>query len=154
MNIAIDRAAIQRAVMRGQSVPAYMLAPPFVNGYDKAADTPPKVDVDGAKKLLTEAGYPNGFSVTMNCPNDRYINDEAICQATVSMLAKIGVNVKLSAGPKGPHFNLIQKNPPETEFYMLGWGVPDLRQPLHLLVPLSDPQGQGRHLERDQLFKS
>ena len=124
MNMAIDRVAIQRAVMRGESVPAGIIAPPFVNGYDKALDALPKVDIDGAKKLLTEAGYPNGFSVTLNCPNDRYINDEAICQAAVSMFAKIGINAKLSAQPKGPHFTLIQKNPPETEFYLLGWGVP------------------------------
>lgn len=124
MIAAIDREGIKRAVMRGQAVPAGMLAPPFVNGYDKAMDTPPKTDVEAAKKLMAEAGYPNGFSVTMNCPNDRYINDEAICQASVAMLAKIGINVKLAAGPKGPHFNLIQKDPPETEFFMLGWGVP------------------------------
>lgn len=121
---AIDREAIKRAVMRGQAVPAGMIAPPFVNGYDKALDTPPKADPEAAKKLLAEAGYPNGFSVTLNCPNDRYINDEAICQASVSMFAKIGINVKLSAGPKGPHFNLIQKEPPETDFFLLGWGVP------------------------------
>jgi len=124
MSMAIDREAIKRAVMRGQSVPANMLAPPFVNGYDKTMDTAPKVDIDQAKKLLAEAGYPNGFSVTLHCPNDRYINDEPICQASVAMLAKIGVNAKLLAQPKGQHFNLIQKQPPETEFFMLGWGVP------------------------------
>ena len=124
INMSIDRVAINRAVMRGQSVSAAIVAPPFVNGYAKAMDELPKVDLVAAKKLLTEAGYPNGFSVTLNCPNDRYINDEAICQAAVSMLAKIDIKVNLSAGPKGPHFNLIQKNPPETEFYMLGWGVP------------------------------
>jgi peptide/nickel transport system substrate-binding protein len=122
--MAIDRVAIQRAVMRGESVPAGIIAPPFVNGYDKALDTLPKVDIDGAKKLLADAGYPNGFSVTLHCPNDRYINDESICQAATSMFARIGVNVKLMAQPKGPHFTLIQKNPPETEFYLLGWGVP------------------------------
>jgi peptide/nickel transport system substrate-binding protein len=124
LNIALDRSAINRAVMRGQSVPAGMLAPPFVNGYTKEMDAAPKVDVDAAKKLMTEAGYPNGFQVTMNCPNDRYVNDEAICQAAVAMFSKIGVNVKLNAGPKGPHFTLIQKQPPETQFYLLGWGVP------------------------------
>jgi peptide/nickel transport system substrate-binding protein len=124
INMSIDRTAINKAVMRGQSVPAGIIAPPFVNGYTKDLDVLPKVDLDGAKKLLADAGYPNGFSVTLNCPNDRYINDEAICQAAVSMLAKIGIKVNLSSGPKGPHFNLIQKQPPETEFYMLGWGVP------------------------------
>ena len=124
MHMAIDREAIKRAVMRGQSIPAGLITPPFVNGYTKELDALPKVDLETAKKLLSEAGYPNGFSVTMNCPNDRYINDEQICQATTAMLAKIGITVKLVAQPKGPHFTLIQKEPPETEFYMVGWGVP------------------------------
>jgi peptide/nickel transport system substrate-binding protein len=124
VNMAIDREAIKRAVMRGQSVPAGVIAPPFVNGYTKDLDALPKVDVDKAKALLKDAGYPDGFQVTLNCPNDRYINDEGICQAAAAMLAKIGVQVNLVAQPKGPHFTLIQKQPPETEFYLLGWGVP------------------------------
>jgi len=124
MHMAIDREAIKRAVMRGQSVPAGIIAPPFVNGYSKELDTLPPVDLAKAKGLLKEAGYPDGFQVTLHCPNDRYINDEGICQAVTAMLAKIGVNVNLVAQPKGPHFTLIQKNPPETEFYLLGWGVP------------------------------
>ena len=124
VNMVIDREAIKRAVMRGQSVPAGVIAPPFVNGYTKELDTLPKVDLDRAKALLAEAGYPEGFQVTLNCPNDRYINDEGICQAAAAMLAKIGVKVNLVAQPKGPHFTLIQKTPPETDFYLLGWGVP------------------------------
>ena len=124
MHLAIDREAIKRAVMRGQSVPAGIITGPFVNGYTKALDVLPKPDPDAAKKLLVEAGYPSGFSITMHCPNDRYINDEAICQASAAMLAKIGVRVNLVAQPKGLHFNLVSKEPPETEFYMYGWGVP------------------------------
>jgi peptide/nickel transport system substrate-binding protein len=124
INLAIDREAIKRAVMRGQAVPAGIIAPPFVNGYSKALDTVPKVDIAKATALLKDAGYPNGFDVTLHCPNDRYINDEAICQAGSAMLAKIGIKVNLMAQPKGPHFTLIQKNPPETDFFLLGWGVP------------------------------
>jgi peptide/nickel transport system substrate-binding protein len=124
INMAIDREAIKRAVMRGQSVPAGVIAPPFVNGYTKELDAIPKVDLDKAKGLLKDAGYADGFAVTLHCPNDRYINDEGICQAAAAMLAKIGVKVNLVAQPKGPHFTLIQKQPPETEFYLLGWGVP------------------------------
>jgi len=124
VNMAVDREAIKRAVMRGQSVPAGVIAPPFVNGYTKELDAIAPVDVDKAKALLKEAGYADGFSVTLHCPNDRYINDEGICQAVTAMLAKIGVKVNLMAQPKGPHFTLIQKQPPETEFYLLGWGVP------------------------------
>jgi len=124
INVAIDREAIKRAVMRGQSVPAGVIAPPFVNGYTKELDTLPKVDLAKATALLKEAGYPDGFQVTLHCPNDRYINDEGICQAGAAMLAKIGIKVNLQAQPKALHFPLIQRDPPETDFYLLGWGVP------------------------------
>jgi peptide/nickel transport system substrate-binding protein len=124
MNMTIDRDAIKKVVMRGQSVPAGIVAPPFVNGYSKELDSIPKVDATLAKKLLADAGYADGFSVTLNCPNDRYVSDEGICQATASMLARIGIKVKLVAQSKSLHFPLIEKDPPETEFYLLGWGVP------------------------------
>jgi peptide/nickel transport system substrate-binding protein len=124
MNMSIDREGIKRAVMRGQSIPAGMLAPPFVNGYTKELDALPKADIAAAKKLLADAGYPKGFSVTLHCPNDRYVSDEGICQATAAMLARIGIKVDLVVQPKTKHFPLVEKEPPETEFYLLGWGVP------------------------------
>jgi peptide/nickel transport system substrate-binding protein len=124
MSMAIDRSAIQRAVMRGQSVPAGALVPPFVNGYTKELDTVAPGGVDAAKKLMTDAGYPNGFSVQLDCPNDRYVSDEGICQAATSMLARIGIKVTLSAQSKAKHFPMLQKQPPESQFYLLGWGVP------------------------------
>jgi len=124
VNTAVDREAIKRVVMRGQSIPAGVIAPPFVNGYTKELDQLSKVDLAQARALLKEAGYADGFQVTLNCPNDRYVNDEGICQAVTAMLAKIGIKVNLVAQPKGPHFTLIQKDPPETDFYLLGWGVP------------------------------
>jgi hypothetical protein len=71
---------------------------------------------------MAEAGYGDGFEVTCNCPNDRYINDEAICQAAVGMLGKIGIKANLVAQTKANHFPLIQNK--ETDFYLLGWGVP------------------------------
>ena len=64
MNMAINREAIQRVVMRAQSVPAGAIVPPFVNGYSKELDALPRVDVAKAKALLAEAGYPNGFSMS------------------------------------------------------------------------------------------
>jgi peptide/nickel transport system substrate-binding protein len=124
MNMALNRAAIQRVVMRGQSVPTGAIVPPFVNGWTKALDTPPAVDVAKAKALLAEAGYANGFTATLHCPNDRYVNDEAICQAAVGMWGQIGIKINLVSQSKSLHFPLIQKNPPETQFYLLGWGVP------------------------------
>ncbi|WP_299772959.1 ABC transporter substrate-binding protein [uncultured Tateyamaria sp.] len=122
MAMAMNRDAIRQVVMRGQSQPAGMIAPPFVNGWTEAMDGESSTDIDGAKALLAEAGYDSGFSIRLDCPNDRYINDEAICQAAVGMLGQIGVTVNLDAKPKAQHFPLITDG--QTDFYMLGWGVP------------------------------
>lgn len=121
---AIDIKAIGQKVMRGDAEPAGIIAAPFVRGWTKELDQRLPYDVDGAKKLLAEAGYPNGFTVKLDCPNDRYINDEAICQAAVGMLARIGVKVNLDAQPKSLHFPKLAKR--ETDMYMLGWGVTTL----------------------------
>lgn len=122
MNIALDRNAIKKVVMRDQSAPTNVIMPPFVNGWTKSLDAVPTRDMAKAKKLMADAGYADGFSITLNCPNDRYINDEAICQAAVGMLGQIGIKVNLDSKPKAQHFPLIKNK--TTEFYMLGWGVP------------------------------
>ncbi len=124
VNMTVNRSAIQRVTMRGQSIPTGIIAPPGVNGYTKELDQIPTADAAKAKALLAEAGYPEGFSVSFHCPNDRYLNDEAICQAVVGQLATIGIKANLVSQSKSIHFPLIQKNPPETDFYLLGWGVP------------------------------
>ena len=122
MNMAINREAIQKVVMRGQSAPTGVIMPPFVNGWTEELDKYPAHDVAAAKSLMKAAGFEEGFSITLNCPNDRYINDEAICQAAVGMLGQIGIEVNLDAKPKAQHFPLITER--TTDFYMLGWGVP------------------------------
>lgn len=123
MHLAIDRNAIKQVVMRGQSIPTGVAMPPFVNGWTPELDTyPEKADVEAAKALLAEAGYPDGFSITLDTPNNRYVNDEAISQAVVGMLGQIGVKVTLASRPITQHSPLIQNS--ETDFYLLGWGVP------------------------------
>jgi len=121
---AIDIDAIKKKVMRGLSEPAGIITFPGVTGYTKALDKRLPYDVDAAKKLLADAGYPNGFDVELRCPNDRYVNDEAICTAVVGMLGKIGVNVNLFSQTKSKHFKELKDN--QGDFYMLGWGVPTL----------------------------
>ena len=121
---AIDIEAIKKKVMRGLSEPAGIITFPGVNGYTAELDKRLPYDVDAAKKLLASAGYPNGFDVELRCPNDRYVNDEAICTAVVGMLGKIGVNVNLFAQTKSKHFKELKDD--QGDFYMLGWGVPTL----------------------------
>lgn len=122
MNMAINREAIQTVVMRGQSDPTGAMLPPPVNGWTQALEEYPAYDVEAARALMAEAGYGDGFSIQLDCPNDRYVNDEAICQAAVGMFAQIGITVNLSALPRAQHFPLIANG--ETDLYMLGWGVP------------------------------
>ena len=110
--------------MRGLSEPAGIITFPGVNGYTADLDKRLPYDVNAAKKLLADAGYPNGFDVELRCPNDRYVNDEAICTAVVGMLGKIGVKVNLFAQTKSKHFKELKDN--QGDFYMLGWGVPTL----------------------------
>ena len=121
---AIDIEAIKKKVMRGLSSPAGIITFPGVTGYTKELDKRLPYDVGAAKKLLADAGYPDGFDVELRCPNDRYVNDEAICTAVVGMFGKIGVNVALHAQTKSKHFKELKND--KGDFYMLGWGVPTL----------------------------
>jgi peptide/nickel transport system substrate-binding protein len=119
--MAIDRTAIQRSIMRGLSVPASLIIAPGVNGYSADMDKTGPADVEGAKKLLADAGYPNGLEFTLDCPNNRYVNDEEVCQAVVNMWARIGVKAKLNAINFGPFIAKVQNF--DTSAYLLGWGV-------------------------------
>lgn len=116
---AIDIVGIQRTVMRGASRPTGLMVGPGINGWSEAQDKRLPLDVEGAKKLLADAGYPSGFEVTMNCPNDRYVNDGQICQAVAGNLARIGVKINLATETKGTYFPKILRR--DTSFYLLGW---------------------------------
>tara|TARA_Y100001970_G_scaffold221382_1_gene272067 strand:+ start:3812 stop:5404 length:1593 start_codon:yes stop_codon:yes gene_type:complete len=124
---ALDMEAIKDKVMRGQSVPAGIITAPGVNGHTAERDKRLAYDPELSKKLLAEAGYSDGFELTLDCPNDRYINDEAICVAAIGMFAKIGVKVNLDAKTKSQHFSEVKEgdaNGMTSDMYMLGWGVP------------------------------
>ena len=116
---AIDINGIQRTVMRGASRPTALMVGPGINGYNAEQDKRLPFDVEAAKKLLADAGYPQGFEVSMNCPNDRYVNDGQICQSVAASLAKIGVKINLIAETKGTYFPKVLRR--DTSFYMLGW---------------------------------
>src|SRR5438105_2560639 len=118
---AIDIELIKTRVMRGLSTPSALMIAPQLFALSKDF-TRPKFDPDGAKKILAEAGYPDGFEVTMDCPNDRYVNDAAICQAVVGMLARVGVKINLLAQHKAQYFaKVLKPGGYQTSLYMLGW---------------------------------
>ena len=121
---AIDIQAIHRTTMRGQSVVTGTMFPEQVNGYAKEEDVRLPFDAARARALLAEAGYPQGFAVTLDCPNNRYINDEQICQNIAAMWSRIGIRTTLKSQPLAPFFAQIQRD--DTSIYLLGWGVPTL----------------------------
>lgn len=141
---AIDINGIQRTVMRGASKPMALMVGPGINGFDAAMNNRLPYDPDAAKKLLADAGYPNGFEVALNCPNDRYVNDGAICQAVAANLARVGVKINLQAETKGTYFPKILRR--DTSFYMLGWtpGTYDAHNALNALIRCVDDKGSGQ----------
>ena len=119
---AIDTAGIHDRTMRGLSVTAGTMVAPMVHGWSKELDArASKYDVEGAEKLLADAGYPNGFSLNLECPNDRYVNDEAICQAVTAMWTRIGVKTNLKTAPMAQYVTRVMNA--EVSAYLFGWGV-------------------------------
>jgi len=116
---AIDMNAIRDRVMGGTSHIAGVMVAPGINGYDSRLDTRLPFDITASKKLLAEAGYPDGFEVGMDCPNDRYVNDEKICQAIVGMLGRVGIRVKLLAQTRTKYFEKILAR--NSSMSILGW---------------------------------
>ncbi len=141
---AINIDAVHTRVMRNSSVNTGALFPDAVNGYSKDWDKRYAFNVNEARKLMREAGYADGFEVTLDCPNNRYINDEAICQALVAMWAQIGLKVNLNAQPLATYFPKVQRD--DTSLYLLGWGVPtyDALYSIQALIRTRDGQpGNG-----------
>ena len=141
---AIDIESIKTKIMRGAAKPTGLMYAPGVRGFTEAQNKRLPYDEAAAKKLLADAGYPNGFEVKMNCPNDRYVNDGEICQAVASMLAKVGVKINLDAEPKATYFpKILSRN---TSFYLLGWTPSgyDAHNPFYNLMSTPGAAGQGQ----------
>ena len=119
---AINLDWLHTDVMRGLSRPTGSMIAPGIEGYSPELDRPVAFDPDGAARLLAEAGYANGFPVTLDCTNDRYDNDEAICRRVALMLARIRITVKLNVQPRAEYFEKAsQRGGHNTSFYILGW---------------------------------
>ncbi|MEO1679451.1 MAG: ABC transporter substrate-binding protein [Pseudomonadota bacterium] len=131
---AVNVPAILQTIMRGNAEPASQLVSPAMRGFSAANAARPEFDVDAAKALLDEAGYADGFSFGLKCPNDRYLNDESVCQAVVTMLAQVGIEAQLDAMPVSTYWPELRAD--NFDMYLLGWspGTFDAEHPIRFLV--------------------
>ena len=140
---AIDEEAIKTMAMRNAATPAALLIAPGVRGFQPDMNRRLSFDPAGARKLLADAGYPDGFDVTLNCPNDRLVNDVAICQAVAANLARVGVKVDLQTETKATYVPRLLRR--QTSFYLLSWVATtvDAHDALLLLAGTANDKGQG-----------
>jgi peptide/nickel transport system substrate-binding protein len=146
LSLAINREGIRRRLMEGQSLPAGQAMPEGGMGYDPSIKADP-YDPEGAKRLLAEAGYPDGFSITLHGPNDRYVNDEGIAQAIAQMWTRVGVRTAVQTSPASVFFSASARD--EHSIQLTGWststGEPDTH--LKLMVATNDPpRGRGTRI--------
>jgi len=137
---AIDVETIKKTVMRGLSVPTGALIAPQVHGWTPAMAQRTPYDPNHARALLKDAGYDGTLDFTLDCPNNRYINDEAICQAIVAMWARVGVKATLNAMPRATFFPKVQSL--DTSAYLFGLTTPPLDAIFNLQV-LIHSRGEG-----------
>lgn len=142
---AIDIEAIQKKIMQGTSKPTGLMIGPGIHGYDANLDKRLPYDPALSKKLLAEAGYPNGFKLAFDNPNDRYIKDEAIAQALASMFHKVGVKLTLNSATKSKYFAKVLGG--DTEAYLMGWmpGTYDALDPYSNLCATNGKYNIGKY---------
>ena len=131
---AINVPAILQTIMRGNAEEVSQLVSPAMQGYSTGLAARPAYDPEAAKALLAEAGYENGFSFGLKCTNDRYLNDESVCQAVTGMLAQVGLNATLEAMPVQTYWPELRED--NFDMYLLGWspGTFDAEHPIRFLA--------------------
>ncbi|CAN7431233.1 ABC transporter substrate-binding protein [Rhizobacter sp. LjRoot28] len=138
---AIDIEAIKTRLMRGQSLPTGGITPSPLGAYnDPAIEKRLPHDLAAARQLMADAGYADGFEVTLDCPNNRYINDEELCQTLAAMWARLKVKVRVNAMPRSLYFPKLQKL--DTSMYLLGWGG-SITDAETTLTPILRSRGEG-----------
>lgn len=132
---AVNVPAILQTIMRGSAEPVSQLVTPAMRGFSATHADRTGYDVDAAKALLADAGYGDGFTFGLKCPNNRYLNDEAVCQAVTSMLAQVGITAELDAMPVQNYWPELRAD--NFDMYLLGWspgGAFDHEHPVRFLA--------------------
>ena len=141
---AVDIEALRAKLMNGQSVPTGGYTPSPRGAFDDPVlESRLPFDLAAARRLMAEAGYADGFEVTLDCPNNRYVNDEEICIALAAMWSQLKVRVKVNGMPRSTYFPKLEKW--DTSMYMLGWGgaVTDAETTLTPVMRNPGPKGEG-----------
>lgn len=131
---AVDVPAIVQVIMGGLAKPAAQLQPAGLSGYSAAHTERPAYDPEAARALLAEAGYPDGFTFSFRCPNDRYLNDADVCLAITGMLQQVGLNAELETMPVANYWPELRED--NADLYLLGWspGTFDAEHPIRFLA--------------------
>lgn len=131
---AVNVPAILQTIMRGNAEEVSQLVSPAMRGFSGDLAARPAFDPEKARALLAEAGYPDGFSFGLKCPNDRYLNDESVCQAVTGMLAQVGMRATLDAMPVQNYWPELRSD--NYDMYLLGWspGTFDAEHPVRFLA--------------------
>ncbi len=136
---AIDIDTIVDKIMHKAAKPAALMVAEGIKGYDAVLDKRLPHDQAAAKRLLAEAGYPEGFELTLHCPNDRYVNDSEICQAVTAQLARVGIKIRLQTESKSTYFPRVLKR--DSSFFMAGWSPAGYDAHNALFSLVATPQG-------------
>jgi peptide/nickel transport system substrate-binding protein len=146
LSLAINREGIRRQLMEGYAMPAGQAMPEGSMGHDPSIKPDP-YDPEAAKKLLAEAGFPDGFNIVLRGPNDRYVNDDAIAQAIAQMWTRIGIRTTVNTSPASVFFSATARE--EFSVALTGWststGEPDTHLSLMLATP-DPPRGRNTRL--------
>jgi peptide/nickel transport system substrate-binding protein len=119
---AIDIDTLKNKVMLGAVNPTALLYSDLVRGYPRDLNKRLQYDVESAKNLMVQAGYPHGFDIKLNCASDRYVNETEVCKAIAKDLARIQIKVNLELEPKSVFAPKVYGR--NTSFYLLGWSPP------------------------------
>lgn len=136
LSLAINREAIVRSVMGNAAAPASQLMPPGFFGFNSEISL--AYDPARARRLLADAGYPNGFTLTMGTPSDRYVNDEKVAQAVAQMFSRIGIRTTIDASTSSIYFSRARRG--EFSVSLQGWGpaTGEMSSPLKSVIATPD----------------
>ncbi len=132
MSLAIDRRALVDRALSGQGAATMQLVPEGFGGWDKAAQVP-AADPAAARRKLAEAGYPDGFGLTIGCSNDRYVDDGRVCQAVAQMLSRGGFSVQVNASPGSVFFPRSRAERNDFPVILYGLSLSSLRDGAYIL---------------------